>query len=149
MKPTINLETLSPKKTDIPLGHTLHTNELTTTLPLTKAVITFRLPTVGSSMQVEQELNKLEELTKSDVRSEVTSRIRNTIISINGNSDGSFIKTFVEQMPVRDSTAYRKLLQDITPDVNMSTDVTCEHCGLDQPVEVAISANFFWPNARV
>lgn len=147
-KVSVNLETLQLKKTTLK-NHPKNTVEVTFKLPVSQATLVFKLPTVGSSLMVEQELDKIEEVTKSDVRGEITARMRSVILSVDGNSDRGFITTFVNDMPVRDSMAFREFLKEITPDVDMTTSMTCASCGVVQTAEVAIGSNFFWPHSRV
>ena len=47
----------------------------------------------------------------------------------------------------QDSLEFRKYINTITPDVDMSYPFECKHCGHTQEVVVPLGTGFFWPNA--
>ena len=145
---TINLETIEPTKINF-TKETKGKNEFIFTLPVSKKVIVFQLPTQGSDAKIRDELRMTQKAIKSDISHEVTTRMRHAIVSINGNTDAGFIRTEVDNMIVRDSRAFREFAQTISPDIDMSSEFICKNCTYDGRVEVPVNANFFWPNARI
>lgn len=53
----------------------------------------------------------------------ITYILDRTIVSIDGNSDRKFIQKYVSMMPVADSVAFRRYLNQNTPDVDFNTTV--------------------------
>ena len=81
--------------------------------------------------------------------SELTTRLKHMIISVDGNSEKSYINNFVDnEFLSRDSLAFRQYLSTITPDVDMSVDILDSN-GKKVEVTVPITVRFFWPSAGV
>ena len=67
------------------------------------------------------------------------------IKSIDGNSEISVINNFVDnELLSRDSLAFRQYLTEITPDIDMSTDVI-DKTGKEIEVTIPVTVRFFWP----
>ena len=66
------------------------------------------------------------------------------IVSVNGDPDPSVISSFASSMPAFDSRFLRKAYKAVNPDVDMSFNFQCSHCGHEQGMEVPVTANFFW-----
>lgn len=70
-----------------------------------------------------------DDIEDSDVEDEeyVHSLITNSMIartmSINGNDDRDFIKTYIENMRVKESKAFRDYMQNNTPGVNLEVEI--------------------------
>ena len=90
--------------------------------------------------------DKLKRSTNSPIDRNVTTRLKNVIISVNGDNNPAMINQFVDSLNVRDSRSLRKYVEDNTPDIDMSQDFECPHCGHRGEVEVPISVGFFWPD---
>ena len=71
--------------------------------------------------------------------------MKKLIVSVNGNTDAGVINDFVENMPAADSRHLRNVYADITPNVNLDREVTCEECGVENEIVIPFSAQFFWP----
>ena len=77
--------------------------------------------------------------------SELTTRFKHMIKSIDGNSEISVINNFVDnEFLSRDSLAFRQYLTEITPDIDMSTDVI-DKTGKEIEVTIPVTVRFFWP----
>ena len=73
---------------------------------------------------------------------EVTARLRQMILSVNGDSDKKTIRDFVDNyFLARDSRAFREHIKNTQPDGNLNVR-------LDDGEEVAIpiGLSFFWPD---
>ena len=91
-----------------------------------------------------KELEKVEQLT--GVSSELTTRIKHQLISVDGNTEQSFIDNFVDnEFLALDTRAYRKYVTNITPDIDLSFDYRTKGTGKEIKVDVPLGLEFFWP----
>ena len=122
-----------------------HKNNFKFTLPSSKREITFKLMTHGLDTQIDKELKALQKTGKGG---EVTTRLASIITSVDGISDTSTIRNFVNnELFAIDSKALRDYIQSITPDVDTSIDFECKLCGHTEDIKLPIDVNFFWPGA--
>jgi hypothetical protein len=145
---TLNLETLSDKELTFDPKNK-GKNEFDFQLPFSKRVITFKLLTHKDEKDVQGELDAMRKVIKNEVSSEVTTRMKKSIIAVDGNRDSKVIREFVDAMPARDAMALREHWRSVNPDIELKSDFVCPSCGLESRLEVPIDVNFFWPNARV
>ena len=87
-------------------------------------------------------------MTNSPFDSNVTTRLKHQLVSVNGDDNHATINQFVDVMSVRDSRAFRKYFDDIEPDVLMKQDFDCPHCGHRGEVDIPITVGFFWPDSE-
>ena len=67
------------------------------------------------------------------------------IVSVDGETNKSEIVKFIDnQFLSRDSLAFRKYLETITPDMDMTTKITSVD-GKETSVVIPITLRFFWP----
>lgn len=119
-------------------------------LPFSKKVVTFRLLTHRDERAVQQELDSMRKSTRSDIGTEVTTRMRYAITAVDGEDDREKVRQFILNMPARDGMAFREYTRKINPDVDLTFRFECVKCGHEEPrMEVPIDVGFFWPNARV
>ena len=89
-------------------------------------------------------IKKVEQLT--GVSSELTTRIKHQLISVDGNTEQSFIDNFVDnEFLALDTRAYRKYVASISPDVDMIFDYITKRTGKEIKVDVPLGVEFFWP----
>lgn len=143
----VDLVKIEPKEIDVS-DHPKGQNQFSVLLPVSGKTVVFKLLTVKDELEIEKELQAMRKI-KKDFSSEVTTRLRKCVLSVNGETEGGKIAHFVKTMPVRDSKAFRDKIREVTPDVDLTADYTCDNCGHYEKVEVAIDANFFWPDARL
>lgn len=146
--PTINLETLTDKEVEMKSVEK-GKNEFRYTLPVSKKEITFKLLTHGDVKKADTELAQMSKAVKSETTTEVTTRMRYSIISVDGNSDKEVIRSFINTMLARDAMEWREYVKKINPDIELMFDFECPKCGFEGRLEVPIDIGFFWPNARV
>lgn len=115
-------------------------------LPVTKKVVTWKFLTgkEEQSMAVEEQRRKAAGLP---FESAITNKLKNSIISVDGNTDPRFIDKFCQFMPARDSLALRSLMDSSEPSIDMSAQVTCPSCGHQEVIGVPLDASFFWPRS--
>jgi hypothetical protein len=91
----------------------------------------------------------MKKVVKSEVSTEITTRMKKTIVAIDGSRDNKTIREFVDAMPARDAVAYREYAKNINPHIELKSDFVCPSCGQESRLEVPIDVGFFWPNSRV
>lgn len=117
-------------------------NNFEYTLPASKLKVTFRLLTHGDEQKIQQELKGLKKLNK-DASSELSTRLKYVITSVNGNDDPKYIRTFVDTaLLARDARALRQYMSKIQPDI----DMTFIPEDSDTPVNIPVQINFLWPD---
>jgi len=122
-------------------------NRFTFQLPQTEINVEFRFLNSLQDKEIADAQEKMKKRTQSPIDRNVTTRLKNVIIAIEGNSDQGYINQFVDNMNVKDSRAIRKYMETNTPDLDMNQDFECVHCGHRGEVEIPITVGFFWPEA--
>jgi hypothetical protein len=116
-------------------------NEFSYTLESTGNVITYKLLTGKDEKIIEKEIAGVRKI-QQDASPELTTRLKQMILSINGDSDRKTVRDFVDNyFLARDSRAFREHIKNTQPDVNLNVT-------LDSGEEVAIpiGLSFFWPD---
>jgi hypothetical protein len=114
------------------------------TLPNSGTVIEFKLLNENDEEKIKQEIEGLKKFNK-ELSSEITTRLKHQIISVDGNDDKTSIKEFVEQyLLASDSRALRSYIKSVSPDVDLSTKVVIN--GVEEDIDIPINLNFFWPD---
>lgn len=142
---TVDLASLEHKVIDTS-EFSRESTEFTFELPHTGNVITFKLLTHKDEKLIDQEVRGLQKINKDNI-SEVTTRLKHMITSINGSTEKKDIRTFVEgYLLAKDARALREEYNRVSPDIDMV--FTFENSrGEDQEASVPIGINFFWPDA--
>jgi hypothetical protein len=110
--------------------------------------LTFKLLTGEDNRNIESALKKYKKAGTAD--KQVTTRLEHMILSVNGNSDPTFIKLFVEnEFLSRDYRTFRDYVASITPGVNFEIEVVDEETGDSFRSNVALGPDFFWPDIRI
>jgi hypothetical protein len=144
----IDLEKLSDKECDFP-PDAQGKNEFKFTLPMSKVGIVFRLLTHKDERDAAKELEAMRKGIKAETTNEVTTRMRYSILEVDGNRDRGAVAEFIKQMPARDAKAFRDYAAKVNPNIDLSFDYECPKCNFEDRLEVPINVNFFWPNAGV
>jgi len=143
---TIDLTALKDKETDLS-KYEKGKNEFPFTLPNSKRNITFKILTWGDDELIEKELEALEKVG-AEVKSEMTTRLKRRITSVDGDNTLSVINNFVDnEFLAVDSLAFRQYADEITPDVDMTYTYT-SILGDEKEVVVPMTTAFFWPTTR-
>jgi hypothetical protein len=142
---TVDLSALEHKDIDLSEAKRGET-QFTFELPHTGNVITFKLLTHKDEKLIDQEVRGLQKINK-DNSSEVTTRLKHMITSINGSSEKKDVRTFVEgYLLAKDARALREEYSRVSPDINLT--FTYENSrGEDQEASIPIGVTFFWPDA--
>ena len=121
-------------------------NSFSFKLPYSGVVLTYKILSKKDESVIEQELTGLLKVSK-ELTKEITTRLSHIITSVDGNSEKSRIRKFVnEEFASQDSLAFRKNLRNVMPDLNTKFNFNCTHCGLEREVETPMDVSFFWPN---
>ena len=117
-------------------------NEFSFTLPSTNIAITFKLLTGEDEKKINAELEGLKKINKNS-STELSTRLKYIITSINGNRESKDIRQFVDtQFLARDSRALREYIKEVQPDV----DLTFFPEGSSEKVSIPVGLSFFWPD---
>jgi hypothetical protein len=140
---TVDLSTLENK----PLNEALFSkgvNEFHYTLPHSGTKITFRLMDGHLENKIDAEIKGLKKVNKN-FSSDLTTRLKYIITSVEGDSDTKSIRDFIDNyLLARDSRALREYIRDIQPDIDLNTFI--EVNGESVEIEVPIGINFFFPD---
>jgi hypothetical protein len=144
---SIDLSTLQEKQLDETLLKK-GINEFTFSLPKSGNVITFKLLTHGDEKKIDAEIKGLQKINPTQT-TDVTTRMKHIITSVNGDRDQKSIREFVDNYLLAvEARALREYYAKISPDIDLKyfpedTDYTGEG------ITVPISVNFFWPDAGI
>ena len=123
-------------------------NEFPFKLPNSKREITFKFLTSGDEDEIDRDLRAMNKL-KNLVDSEMTTRLKKRVTSVDGNREQSFINKFVDtEFLSVDSFALREYIDEITPDVDMIYNYISSIDGERRSVVVPMTTEFFWPSIR-
>jgi len=146
-KHSIDLQEFEEKQIDwskFTKGQTTHKY----TLPASKQVLELRFLTHGDEKIIEENVKAYKKLSKIiGVDPELTTRLKQLIVSFNGSTDVKEISKMVDSMLSRDSLALRTYLKEITPDIDTTFSFTCPHCDfVQEKMALPINVSFFWPS---
>jgi hypothetical protein len=123
-------------------------NEFSFNLPKSGNVVTFKLLTHGDEKKIDAEIKGLQKINPN-ATTDVTTRLKHIITSINGDRDQKSIREFVDNYLLAvEARALREYYTRVSPDIELKyfpedSDYTGEG------ITVPISVNFFWPDAGV
>lgn len=123
-------------------------NEFEFTLPTTNKNITFKILTHGDEKKIQQEIKGVQKATKT--KSEVTTRLKHMILSVDGDTERKTIREFVDtQLLARDARALREYIKEVQPDIDLTFDIETEDGDVKEGVNIPIGITFFWPDAEL
>jgi len=123
----------------------IDSNNFEIELPVSKVKVTFKLLTGKDEKTIETELKQLKKLG-NQVSPELTTRLKHTITSVDGDKEDTTIRNFVDNMLSRDSLFLRSEISKVTPDINLSQEI--EIGGELVKVDIPMTTNFFWPDGE-
>ena len=139
-KEVIDLSKLENKEFD-ESSITKGKNEFSFTLPHSNTPITYKILNGHDEKKIERELKGLKKLNPNSLP-ETSTRLKYTLLSVNGDSEKKSIRDFVDNyFLARDTRAFREHLRQTQPDVDLN--VTLDS---GEEVVVPIGLNFFWPD---
>mgnify|MGYP001492937847 FL=1 len=120
-------------------------NKFDVELPISKKKIKFKLLTGKEEALINEELKSSKKLG-TDYSPELTTRLRHTIISVDGDESQATINNFVQNLLARDSMHLRKEIKKVTPDIELSQEI--EIGGESVKVNIPMTVGFFWPDTE-
>ncbi len=143
---SFNLSDLEIKRLDIaPVSPGENLFEYT--LPVTKKKVNFKFLTGRDEEErtIVAERRK-KNFPEADVENNVTARLEQVIVSIDGITDRNKLNSFIKNMPAQDSRKLRKYVLEKEPGIDMSAWMKCTSCHASSKVPLPIGINFFWPS---
>ena len=110
--------------------------------PIGKTKIKFKLLTGIEEKQIEKDL---QQTSKFGYNAEVSTRLRYTITEVDGDNKPETITAFSQNMLARDSMALRNYIQEISPDIDLTSEI--EIGGESVSVSIPLTVGFFWPKS--
>ena len=141
----VDLSKLKDKEVDFSLFKP-GTNEFSFTLPHSGNDITFKLLTHGDEQKIEAEIKGLQKINPN-VTTDITTRMKYTITSIEGKRDQKDIRDFVDNYLIaKDARALRQHYNKISPDIDM-TYIPEDENYVGEGIVIPMGINFLWPDA--
>lgn len=136
---TVDLTELDNKEFDTSLINKGE-NSFSFELPHSGTNITFKILTGHEESKIERELSGLKKINKEP--SELTTRLKYIITSVDGDTEPKTIREFVDgYLLARDSRALRDYIRQIQPDVDLTYQFED-----GEEVMIPIGIGFFWPD---
>ena len=110
------------------------------TTPVGKNKIKFKLLTGTDEAVITKELQQTQ---KYGLDSDITTRLRHTIVEVDGDKSQDTIISFSQNILARDSVALRNYIKDISPDIELTQEV--ELGGETVSASIPLTVEFFWP----
>jgi hypothetical protein len=131
----------------------LHKNEFEFELPKSKRKITFQAMTESKERKVKHQIKALEKAnrkTKDRTSRELTTRLKNMILSVDGESDTATINSFVDnELFAIDSQALRNYINEVVPDMDLNYEFVSEETGERREMLLPMDVTFFWPSSKL
>jgi hypothetical protein len=141
---TIDLSKVQTKEVDFSKINKDNKYEFTTT---NGQEIEFRLLTHGDEKKIDTDVKAINRLNKDGATSELTTRYRYMITSVDGDSTTSAITKFVNnQFLTRDTRKFRELIRELQPDVDMQFEYENPNTGENEVKPIPMGVGFFWPS---
>jgi len=145
----IDLQSLDIKELDLERLHQVapYQNAFEFELPVTKKKVVFKFLT---GKEEEQMVQDAEARRKKGIVQEnlVTTKLMACVVSVDGNTDRSFVNKVCQFMPARDSLALRKAIDESEPGIDMTSNFGCKSCGHQEVMSVPLGPTFFWPDSK-
>ena len=143
---TVNLQELNTVEINEDEILEKNTNKFEYTLPHSETLIQFKLLSTKDDKAVKAEVKGLQKIDKK-ASPEMSTRLKHMILAINGNTDKSEIRKFVDTyMLARDSRSFREYIKAFQPDIDLKFNHE-SNGGIEREVSLPMTVNFFWPDA--
>jgi hypothetical protein len=118
-------------------------NEFSFTLPSSGDEITFKLITHADEKRIEEDIKANKKL---NISSNITSKLKASILSVNGDTSQKTIRMFVDEyMLSTDSRALRDYMKKVSPGPDMTFTFVGSDGYIEEGVEIPIGFSFFYP----
>jgi hypothetical protein len=138
---TVDLSELKNKNVDYSLFNNV--NEFTYKLPASGNEVTFKLLTHKDERLIEEELKALRKINASG---EVTTRLKQSIIGVNGDKEKKSVREFVDNyLLAADARALREYMRKISPDLDLTFTFVGSDGYTQEGVDLPLGLSFFYP----
>jgi len=104
--------------------------------------------THADERKIDNELKGLKKLNKN-MTSDVTTRMKYIITSVDGDYEQKTIREFVDnQFLARDARELRNYIEKIQPSVDLSYDYEDQRGNITK-IDIPVGIKFFWPDASI
>ena len=128
-----------------------HKNEFEFTLPRSTRKITFMAMTESKERKVKHQIDeqkKANRKIKDSTSRELTTRLKNMILSVDGDSEQKIINHFVDnELFAVDSKAFRTYINEVIPDIHLSWEFVSDESGERRMMQLPMDTAFFWPGS--
>ena len=114
-------------------------------LPRSGLEVGFRLLTGADELKLASGL-EADKKSKGSYEKNVTRQLKHIVVSVNGNTTSEAINYVVDNMPSLDARYLRQAFKSVSPNLNMTQEFECAECEYESPMEVPLTADFFWPD---
>ena len=119
-------------------------NNFEVKLPISKTKVCFKLLTGKEEEQIQSDLRASQKIG-SQVTPELTTRLRYSLVSVDGDDSKVTINKFVQNILARDSLFLRNEMKRVTPDIELEQEIDLG--GESVKVNIPMTVNFFWPQS--
>ena len=110
-------------------------------------VLEYKLLSHGDEKKIDADVKALERLTKGGTSSELTTRYRYMITSVDGKDDTKSITDFINNRFLTiDTRSFREEVRKIQPDINMEFEYEDPQTGEMEVRPIPMGVGFFWPS---
>ena len=131
-------------------AHEFYKNEFEYTLPHSNRIITFMSTTEKVEQNIKYQLSVAEKRNRKkrdNTTTSRTTRLKNTILSVDGDYDKKTISNFVDnELFAMDSKSLRAYMNEVVPDIDLTYEFESEQTGERREIMLPIGVTFFWPN---
>ena len=97
-------------------------------------------------INLEKKQRKLKDVTSR----ELTTRLKNMILSVDGESDTATINNFVDnELFAIDSQSLRNYINEVVPDMNLNYEFVSDETGERREMLLPMDVTFFWPSSKL
>jgi len=131
----------------------LHKNEFEFELPHSKRVVTFRAMTESIEKKISKQVEaakKRNRKLRDNTSRELTTRLKHTILSVDGDYERNTINDFVDnELFAMDSKELRNYISGVLPDVDLNYEFVSEETDERRDMTLPIGLTFFWPTSGI
>jgi hypothetical protein len=129
----------------------LHKNEYEFELPQSKRKVTFQALTESKERKIKHQLEAQKKASRKlndKTDKQLTIRLKNTIVSVDGDAEQTTINHFVEnELFAADSRALRTHINKVVPDVDLTYEFISDETGEGRDMLLPMDLGFFWPQS--
>ena len=141
-KTTVDLQKLKYKKVS---EQPDEQGYFTVKLPMRKKTVVFRLLTSGEETILFKKAEAIKDAYNQEFSEYSTLKLKSHVISIEGNTDRTYIGKFIDAMPAMDALTIRRKIIDVSPDVDMDYEFQTKD-GYKFNAQLSVGIDFFFPN---